>query len=54
LSEHQCVCKRDKFIRDRVSDNNEVYNHLFKVETVFKSRDIDKKNAYIYAIEFIV
>jgi len=26
----QCVCKRDKFIRDRVFDNNEVYNHLFK------------------------
>ena len=25
-----CVCKRDKFIRDRVFDNN-VYNHLFKV-----------------------
>jgi len=30
LSEHQCVCKRDKFLRDRVFDNNEVYNHLFK------------------------
>ena len=26
-----CVCKRDKFLRDRVFDNNEVYNHLFKV-----------------------
>ena len=25
------VCKRDKFSRDRVCDNNEVYNHLFKV-----------------------
>jgi len=25
------VCKRDKFLRDRVLDNNEVYNHLFKV-----------------------
>ena len=26
-----CMCKRDKFLRDRVFDNNEVYNHLFKV-----------------------
>ena len=26
-----CVCKRDKFLRDRVFDNNEVYNHLLKV-----------------------
>ena len=26
-----CVCKLDKFLRDRVFDNNEVYNHLFKV-----------------------
>ena len=26
-----CVCKRDKFITDSVFDNNEVYNHLFKI-----------------------
>jgi len=26
-----CVCKRDKFLRNRVFDNNEVYNHLSKV-----------------------
>ena len=26
-----CVCKRDKFIRDRVFDNNEAYNHIFQV-----------------------
>ena len=44
LYEHQCVRKRDKFIRDCVFDNNEVYNYLFKVWTVFKSRDIDKKS----------
>jgi len=31
LYEHQCVRKRDKFIRDCVFDNNEVYNYLFKV-----------------------
>ena len=35
------MCKRDKFLRDRVVDNYEVYNHLFKV---FKSRDIDQKS----------
>ena len=44
MSEYQCVCKRDKFIRDHVFDNNKVYNHLFKVQTVFKSRDIDQKS----------
>ena len=38
------MCKRDKFIRDHVFDNNEVYNYLFKVYTVLKSRDIDKKS----------
>jgi len=27
----KCVCKRDKFLRERVFDNNEVYNHLFAV-----------------------
>jgi len=31
ISEHQCVCKRDKVIRDGVFDNNEAYNHIFQV-----------------------
>ena len=31
MSDHQCVCKRDKFLRDRVFDNKEAYNHIFQV-----------------------
>ena len=38
------MCKLGQFIRDHVFDNNEAYNHIFQVENVFKSRDIDKKS----------
>jgi len=31
LSDHQFVSKRDKFIRERLFDNNEAYNYLSKV-----------------------
>ena len=33
-----CACKRDKFLRDRVFDNNEVFNHLFNVFGFFSVR----------------
>mgnify|MGYP006890307648 FL=1 len=38
------MCKLGQFIRDHVFDNNEAYSHIFQVENVFKSRDIDKKS----------
>ena len=51
MSDHQCVCKRDKFIRDGVFDNKEAYNHIFQVLNVFKSTDVDQKSP-IYTPSF--
>jgi len=52
LSDYHCVCKYDKFIRDRVFDNKEAYNHIFQ-EKMFSNREILlKKIAYIYAIVY--
>ena len=34
-----CACKHDKFLRDRLFDNNEVYNHSSSnQEILFKNR----------------